>query len=80
MFRINPVHCSRSKSTTWQRKGRLLIFQSNSTDTSHHSTKMLGLGNNLLNNYESIATKVCCGGDQLLKIIISCVTDKPSIT
>ena len=39
---LNPVQSSRSKSTTCQRKGRLLKFKLNSTATSDGSAKKLG--------------------------------------
>ena len=57
----NPVQSSRSKSTTWTRKGRLLRFDLNSPATSHGGAQ--NLGNNVRRDSESIgttiATKVC---------------------
>ena len=53
----NPVQSSRSKSTTCPRKGSLLRFESNSTETSDGGAQ--NLGNDVRHDSESIATKVC---------------------
>ena len=54
MFQIESC-ASRSKSATYQRKGRLLRFQANSTATS--DAWALKLGNNAWYDSELIATK-----------------------
>ena len=58
-FESITVQSSRSnlKSTTYQKKGRLLRFQSIDTATSDGGAQKLG--NNFWHDSESIATKVC---------------------
>ena len=55
----NPVHSNRSKSTICPRKGRLLRFPSNCTVTPDGCTLNPKSWDDLLSDFELIATKVC---------------------
>ena len=64
----NLVPCSRSKSTTCPRNGRLYKFKMKSTTTSN-SDACLKLSNDLLHGLQSITTKVCSQNGCIWKVM-----------